>query len=242
MGLSSYLARDDRLFPLLLGSSVIRGSDVGHSVGGQLSCPRLRNKNRPLESENIHKLMFQLSTLPGRSVVTRVLSCVLLIRTWMMWHFVISIYNLCLSHKMQIHHTQPLTSAGSWGACSHSPRSFWLPAHQDINTEAILRHIWMCVCRVCVCVCVSDTRGVTSNPETFPRLVHWSTLSVSEAGRLVWANARPLWFPAPSCFWISRPDAASLPLHRRLRQKVSLSCRAASDKGEFTSGLKAQHL
>ena len=98
--------------------------------------------------------MFQLSTLPGRSVVTRVLSCVLLIRTWMMWHFVISIYNLCLSHKMQIHHTQPLTSAGSWGACSHSPRSFWLPAHQDINTEAILRHIWMCVCRVCVCVCV----------------------------------------------------------------------------------------
>lgn len=38
-GLSSYLAQDDRLFPLLLGFSAMRGADVRAQHQGQLCCP-----------------------------------------------------------------------------------------------------------------------------------------------------------------------------------------------------------
>lgn len=69
---------------------------------------QLSNNNRPPESENIHTLEHLM--LLHLSVETRVFNYVL---PRAMHCFVISIYNLCLSHKIQIHHTQLLTQASS---------------------------------------------------------------------------------------------------------------------------------
>lgn len=58
MGLSSYLAQNDRLFPLLLAFSVIRGIRCKGTARGPAVLSQLSNNNRPPESENIHILVF----------------------------------------------------------------------------------------------------------------------------------------------------------------------------------------
>lgn len=128
------------------------------------------------------------------------------------------------------------------GACSPPPRSFGFCTQRCQHWRRFETHLNVCVC-VSTWVTPEEWHQTERLLRRFSRLLRWSTSSVSEAGRLVWAKRPSSLISSSALFFsVSWLDVASLPL--RGRQKVSLTrrflCRA--DKGEFTRCLKAQNL
>lgn len=116
--------------------------------------------------------------------------------------FVISSYDLCLSYKIGNPPHTATYADKQIEACAHLPGTLGFCTHTYQQKDQFA---------FCLSVCLSV--WVTAEKwhqtfQTFSWLLQRSNSSVSEAGRLVWANAQPLWFSSCVVF-----ESTALTLH-----------------------------